>query len=132
MTSSLQEIVTIVCDGPRCAARHDAKYPVSVTFNKTRAQADPTTIPDALVQGFDIVPFGGPVKWCCGRQCSKDYLDYEYVEPKHPRELLKSLELEKKLKTAIETNGTEQPAAPDAGTGGVGPVPSTGTNTEVA
>lgn len=84
MSGQRKQYVIFVCDGPKCAARHNGSSPTNCTIDIDEASNNPLSTPRQMDGSFEVSPFGGAVSWFCGQQCLKDYLDYKYVRPKFP------------------------------------------------
>lgn len=80
--------VTIVCDGPKCAARNNSSTPTTYAWQEEVAVEDPLAlIPDGV---FHMISAefvrGAGAKTFCGKQCLLDYLRDVYVPPLSPKE----------------------------------------------
>jgi hypothetical protein len=81
--------ITMQCDSPRCASRHDGKH-VEISWNIDAVKADANALSDDFYRIVSVVLDPGnqtPVqKTFCGAQCARDYLQSDYVAPLSPRE----------------------------------------------
>lgn len=98
-TVSTNTIATIVCDGPKCASRHNADKPVTLVMDDEAIRTDPEAAPDAFARFIKVQlsPFDDKLVEFCGKGCLTDYLAYSYIEPKSPRELAAQKESDNKL-----------------------------------
>lgn len=118
-----KSIHRVVCDGPKCAARHALDAPVLIAeFDEEAVKVDPNAMPDAFFRliesGFSP---GNPILCTfCSAQCNKDYLDYVYVEPLSPREKAAQAQNNNppehgdEIAAAVAAQFTKDPEAADA------------------
>lgn len=81
--------VTITCAGPRCGIHHGSSEPATIKFNEEQVKVDVNALPDsyARIMKLTIKPYAPQELPFCSVRCIKDFLDYEYVESRSPREL---------------------------------------------
>jgi hypothetical protein len=76
--------VTVVCDGPRCAARNNTESPKSFTYDPQAVAGDDYKLPEESDQFISLVisvrspSYKGVPLNMCGPQCIKDFLTYTY------------------------------------------------------
>jgi hypothetical protein len=89
MSTSINTLCTITCDGPRCASRHGTDKPVVLAMSDEAVRSNPEATPDGFARFIKVLfsPFEDKLVEFCGRRCLEDYLDYSYIEPKSPREI---------------------------------------------
>lgn len=81
--------MTVVCDSPKCAGRHNTPEPVTITWVEEKVQTDANALPeefDQLVK-MTIDPREPKELSFCGRQCAIDFLVYAYQPPKSRRQI---------------------------------------------
>lgn len=82
--------IDFVCDGPRCASRHDADEPVKFSYREEEASKNPESLPDSFFRFIPpFLPYMGDtsvIVGFCSAQCLKDWLTYSYQPPLSPRE----------------------------------------------
>ena len=83
----INEEITLVCSGPRCAARAGKDSPFAITWRTEDVQNDPLKLPDSfyglIKASFDTSKPNEEI--FCSPSCLKDYVSYTYVPPTPPR-----------------------------------------------
>lgn len=95
---------TVVCDSSRCASRHNQPAPQSVSWQQEIVDADINRMPDDFFRFMKLTVNYTPPKELqfCSGQCLKDFLTYDFVPAKSPREL-----------DAEKVQKTDEPTAAD-------------------
>src|SRR5579885_36688 len=87
--------IDFVCDGPRCAARHNSDEPVKFSYREEEATKNPESLPDSFFRFIPpFLPYMGDtsvIVGFCSAQCLKDWLTYSYQPPLSPREKSKQM-----------------------------------------
>lgn len=80
--------VTIICDGPRCAAHNGTDKPTTISFNEEQVKKDVDALPDAYARllKLSVAPFAPQELALCCPTCVKDFITYTYISPKSPKE----------------------------------------------
>lgn len=88
MSTIVNTITMINCDGPKCASRHGADSAFSLFVNDEDLRNNPDSLPDdfARLIKVQLSPFDEKLVEFCGKGCLADYMTYSYIEPKSPRE----------------------------------------------
>jgi len=98
---SVSSVVRWSCSSGRCAARHGKK--TELVWDETEAEKSITALPDGFFRllkiAYDPLDQTKAADVCCV-QCAKDWLIYDFVPPKLPRQIL--AEKESKDATQLE------------------------------
>lgn len=102
--------ITLTCDNPKCR-RSKTNSPTTITVDQKKAAADPLAVPESFSHSIKVVadPYVDQALWFCCAPCAKDYLTYNYVPPKTPRERMEEARKTQDALKAMQAAKKEQP-----------------------
>lgn len=88
--AATETAVTITCSSSRCASRHDADGPKSISWTEEAIASDVSKLPDDFFEFMSLRIHTTPVTEVaiCGPQCLKDFMAYDFVPPKSVRKII--------------------------------------------
>lgn len=91
---AVKTLVTMVCDGPKCASRRDEETAVTILWVEEEVKNHPELLNNAFWRfiRMGVNPTNPKELSFCSAACAKDYLTYSYTEPKSYAEQMADIE----------------------------------------